>query len=235
MRVGRTMSSTDGAAAPVCSVAAAAPPLAARSDAELMAALAHGDQRALGELYDRFAPVAYGLALRVLRDRGLAEDAVQEAFLSVWRSAARFDSRRGSVRGWVLILVHRRAVDLVQRNQRHREQTHEQTDEQTGKHLGPSAAEVTELDAERRKVQAALAALPAKQRTALELAYYGGCTQKEIAARLDLPVGTVKSQTFDALRRLRQLLLEPSENGWEAAAADRGELHASGLSIVDAF
>ncbi len=82
---------------------------------ELLREVARGDTRALGDLYDRFAAPAYGLALHVLRDRELAEDAVHEAFLSVWRSAPSFESRRGSVRAWVLMLVHRQAVDLVQR------------------------------------------------------------------------------------------------------------------------
>ncbi len=176
--------------------------LAGRSDGELMAVIACGDEHALGELYDRLAPTAYGVALRVLRDRELAEDAVQEAFLSVWRSAASFDNSRGSARTWVLTLVHRRAVDLVKRTQRQRNLGAEQETEL----LGPSAADIGDLNGERRAVQAALAALPDKQRTALDLAYYGGHTQQEIATRLDVPLGTVKSQTFEGLRRLGQLL-----------------------------
>ena len=96
-------------------------PPSAWSDRELMVGVAQGDAEAFGQLYDRFAPKAYGLALRVLRDRELAEDAVQEAFLSVWRSAPRFDRRRGPAQAWVLMLVHRRAVDLVQRTQRQRD------------------------------------------------------------------------------------------------------------------
>lgn len=175
-------------------------PLGAHSESDLMKAIAKGDEGALDELYTRFAPLAYGLALRILRDRQLAEDAVQEAFLSVWRSAARFDARRGGARTWVLMLVHRRAVDLVQRNQRHRDT------ELASEPLAPSAAETSELNADRRDVQAALGALPPKQRAALDLAYYGGYTQQEIAAHLDVPLGTVKSQTFDALRRLRHVL-----------------------------
>ena len=96
-------------------------PLSARTDHELMAGIAQGDAQAFGQVYDRFGPKAYGLALRVLRDRELAEDTVQEAFLSVWRSAPRFDRRRGPAQAWVLMLVDRRAVDLVQRTQRQRD------------------------------------------------------------------------------------------------------------------
>jgi len=179
--------------------------LASCSDNELMAEMATGEEAALGELYDRFARVAYGLALRIVRDHSLAADVVQEALLSVWRGAGSFDSRRGAARSWLLMLVHRRAVDVIQHRQRDRAR-----DESEGAHTsrqnGRSACEAAELDAERRTVQAALASLSTKQRNVLELAYYGGYTQQEIAARLGLPIGTVKSQTSEALRRLRNIL-----------------------------
>lgn len=176
--------------------------LTTHEDVALMALVAKGDEEALGELYDRFGADGYRLALRVLCQRELAEDAVQEAFLAIWRSAERFDSRQGTPRTWILTLVHRRAVDLVRRNERYR--AHEE--QQLPTLLAPSAAETTELGAERRRVQTALASLPDKQRTVLELAYYGGLTQHEIAARLAIPVGTVKSQTYHALSHLRDLL-----------------------------
>lgn len=179
------------------------------SERDLIAAVAAGDVNALGELYDRFAPIAYGVALGVLCDHGLAEDAVQEAFLSVWRSAGRFDSRRASAGSWILMLARRRAVDLVRRNERRRSHDSWQPAEQ----LGPSAADTTERDAERRTVQAALASLPAKQRQVLNLAYYGGYSQQQIATSLAMPIGTVKSQTFDALRRLRLFLAARANTG----------------------
>ena len=179
---------------------------AIRDDSGLLAAVAGGDHEALGELYDRFGRVAYGLAIRVLRDHGLAEDAVADAFLSVWRSAGRFDARRGSAKNWILTLVHRRAVDLVQRSERqHR------VEEAVVERSEASAADTAELNDERARVQKALAALPAKQRAALELSYYAGYTQAQIALELDLPVGTVKSQVFNGLKRLAQLLGEPVE------------------------
>ena len=171
-------------------------------DSDLMALVAERSEEALGELYDRFALDCYRLALRILGQRELAEDAVQDAFLSIWRSAERFDSRRGSARSWILMLVHRRSVDLIRRTRRSR--LHDTRVLSTS--LAPSAAEVTQLGGERRAVQTALASLPGKQRIVLELAYYGGYTQQEIAARLAIPIGTVKSQTYDALRRLRDLL-----------------------------
>ena len=196
----------DGEAANVGFSPASDRSLAVWSEEQLMAAMARGDERALGELYDRVASVAYGLALRVLSDRELAEDALQEGFLSVWRAAASFDRSRGSARSWILMLVHRRAVDLVKRNQRLRGL---ESDLMLPELLSPSLAEASELDADRREVQVALASLPEKQRTVLGLAYFAGYTQQEILASLEAPLGTIKSQTFEGLRRLRQLL-EPT-------------------------
>ncbi len=181
---------------------------AAVTDQELIASLATGDELALGQLYDRFGGAAYGLARRIVRDGGLAEDAVQEAFLSVWRSAAQFDETRGSARGWVLMLVHRRAVDLVKRRTRRPEAPIEAAPEPAG----ATTAEEADVRAERRRVLTALAALPAAQRRSIELAYYGGYSQSEIASRLGAPLGTIKSRMFVGLSTLRNLLLEHDES-----------------------
>jgi DNA-directed RNA polymerase specialized sigma24 family protein len=153
------------------------------SDEAIVALVARSDEEALAELYDRFGRVAYGLALRVLRDEKLAEDAVQEGFLAAWRNADRFMPERAKASTWVLTFVHRRAVDLVRRE----------------------------------RVQAALRRLPDQQREALELAYYGGFSQSELAERLGQPVGTIKSRMFTGLARLRELLSEPGngETAWK--------------------
>ncbi len=177
---------------------------AALSDEALIGSIAVGDELALRQFYDRFGAVAYGLALRVASDRGLAEEAVQEAFLSVWRSASRFDGERGSARTWLLTLVHHRAVDLVRRAAKRREEPMKAPPE-SGAASTPEAAE---LRAERRRVRAALDSLPAGQRQAIELAYYGGYSQSQIARLLSLPLGTIKSRMFAGLSRLRDLLLE---------------------------
>jgi RNA polymerase sigma-70 factor (ECF subfamily) len=179
--------------------------LAHLSDEALVALVARSEEAALGELYDRFGRVAYGLARRVVRDDELAEDAVQEAFLAVWRSAARFVPERAKASTWVLTLVHRRAVDLVRREERRRA---EPLDEPPGG-VGPSTEDAVWLRLERERVQKALGALPDQQREALELAYYGGFTQSELADRLGQPVGTIKSRMFNGLGRLRELLDEP--------------------------
>jgi RNA polymerase sigma-70 factor (ECF subfamily) len=184
------------------------------SDEALVALVARGDEDALAELYDRTSRVAYGLALRVLRDERHAEDAVQEAFLQVWRSAATFRAERAKASTWILTLVHRRAVDLVRREER-RQAEPLADDAEVGQ-----AAEQTEeaawLRFERERVQSALRQLPDVQREALELAYYGGFSQSELADRLGVPLGTIKSRMFAGLARLRELLDDSEqERSWK--------------------
>ena len=181
--------------------------LAHLSDEALVALVARSDESALAELYDRVGGTAYGLAYRVLRDEALAEDAVQEAFLGLWRSAGSFIPERAKASTWILTLVHRRAVDLVRREQRRRTEPLEGTpDPVTG-----SAEEAAWLRLDRERVQAALAQLPDQQREAIELAYYGGYSQSELADRLGQPLGTIKSRMFAGLTRLRELLEEGNE------------------------
>jgi RNA polymerase sigma factor (sigma-70 family) len=183
------------------------------SDEAVVALLARSDQAALAELYDRFGRVAYGLALRILRDEKLAEDAVQEGFLAAWRNADRFMPERGKASTWLLTLVHRRAVDLVRREDRRRaEPLAESASGQSD-----SAEEDAWLRFERERVQMALKQLPDQQREALELAYYGGFSQTELAERLGQPLGTIKSRMFTGLTRLRELLAEPGsgEAAWK--------------------
>jgi len=180
--------------------------LAHLSDEALVALAARSDQTALAELYDRYGRVAWGLALRILRDEALAEDAVQEAFLALWRTAARFVPERSSARTWILTLVHRRAVDLVRREERRRAEPLESAAEPA---VG-GADDDAWLRLERGRVQDALHRLPDREREALELAYYGGFTQSELAQRLGEPLGTIKSRMFTGLARLRDLLAEPS-------------------------
>jgi RNA polymerase sigma factor (sigma-70 family) len=182
------------------------------SDEALVALVARGDESALAELYDRVGRVAYGLAFRVLRDERLAEDAVQEAFLALWRTAAAFRAERAKASTWILTLVHRRAVDLVRREERRRV-------EPIGGEVAARAgeAEATEeaawLRFERERVQKALRLLPDVQREAIELAYYGGFSQSELAERLGVPLGTIKSRMFAGLARLRELLDDSAPEG----------------------
>ena len=175
------------------------------TDEALLSLVAGSDEQALAELYDRFGRVAYRLALRILRDEALAQDAVQEAFLAIWRSADRFLAERAKASTWILTLVHRRTVDLVRREDLRRGEPLEAAPE-------PAAPGTVEDEAtlgfERRLVQEALRQLPPEQREALELGYYGGLTQTELAERLGQPLGTIKSRMFTGLSRLRDLLAQ---------------------------
>jgi RNA polymerase sigma-70 factor (ECF subfamily) len=182
------------------------------SDEALVALVAREDEDALAELYDRTSRVAYGLALRVLRDERHAEDAVQEAFLQVWRSAATFRADRAKASTWILTFVHRRAVDLARREQR-RQADALATDEAAAIAAPDATDEAAWLRFERERVQAALGQLPDVQREALELAYYGGYSQSELAERLGVPLGTIKSRMFAGLTRLRELLADPEQEG----------------------
>jgi RNA polymerase sigma-70 factor (ECF subfamily) len=186
--------------------------LAHLSDEALVALVARGDDSALAALYDRFGRVAYGLSLRILRDRALAEDAVQEAFLGIWRGADRFVAERAKASSWILTLVHRRAVDLVRREERRRVEPLEAAPEPAA----GSADEEAWLRLQRERVQAALRRLPDQQREALELAYFGGFTQSELADRLGEPLGTIKSRMFSGLSRLRELLGEEEKERWQS-------------------
>lgn len=184
------------------------------SDEAVVALVARSDEVALGELYDRYGAAAYSLARRVLRDASLAEDAVQEAFLLIWRGADRFVPERAKAASWIMTIVHRRAVDLVRREQRRR--TDVLPDELPS--TDASAQDAVWLRLERENVQRALVQLPDQQRETLELAYYGGFTQSELADRLGRPIGTIKSQMHTALANLRRLIEStPKEESWRTS------------------
>jgi RNA polymerase sigma factor (sigma-70 family) len=176
-------------------------------DRDLLRRIASGDEGAFRLLYRRYAPAAFGLALRIVKQRFLAEEIVQEAFLSLWRGAGAYDEGRGSVRTWFLASVHHRAVDGVRR-----EVAHQRRAERSGQGVVPPAdladrvAEETDLRAERAEVRQALADLPSEQREVVSLMYFGGMTQSQVAGRLELPLGTVKSRCLLAMRRLRAAL-----------------------------
>ncbi len=178
-----------------------------------MALVARSDENALAELYDRHGRVAFGLALRVLRDRNLAEDAVQEAFLAVWRTAGSFVPERAKASTWILMLVHRRAVDSVRREERRTTEPLENAPEPT---TDDTVSEAAWQTLERARVREALAKLPDPQREAIELAFYAGFTQSELSERLGVPLGTIKSRVFTGLARLRDLLEDtiPEEERW---------------------
>ena len=172
----------------------------AGGDQHLLRRIGEGDIRAFDEFYGKHSRLAYGMAIRVLGDGRLAEDAVQEAFLNVWRTASRFDARRGNPRTWLFTLVHRRAVDAVRVQQKH---SYEQIDEQRVEGEEP---DFHDLDFSPRAIRAQLALLPRRDRELLVWAHYEGLSQTEIALRAGLPLGTVKSRMFHAYGKLRAML-----------------------------
>lgn len=188
------------------------------SDEAVLAAIQQRDDAALGELYDRYGRLAFGLAYRILGERGVAEDVVQDAFLSVWRRASSFQAGRGSARSWLMSIVHNAAIDR-RRGRYRREQSDVQLDD-VAYRLETDAEETFAVVAEgiaAEQVRVALDELPLEQRQAIELAYFGGLTHQEIADRTVTPLGTVKSRMRLGLRKLRTLLTEvmadPDESG----------------------
>lgn len=173
--------------------------------AELLKCSSRGDGDAFADFYDATSARAFGLAVRVVRDRSQAEEVAQEAFLEVWRTASRFDVRKGSAIGWLLTIVHRKSVDRVRSAEASsRRDTHYEHDNQSVAH--DATAEAAEASMEARRVRSALGELTRVQREALELAYFGGYTHTEVASMLDLPVGTAKTRIRDGLIRMRDAL-----------------------------
>lgn len=184
------------------------------SDEELLAGLAAGRLEALESLYDRYRTMAFGIARRITADDVLAEDVVQEAFLGAWRNADRYASGRGSVRTWLLAIVHHRAIDAVRRRRPTSELPAEVEGERTPEPLTlPDAWGEVSARIDREVVGGALATLPEPQREAIELAYFGGLTQQEIAERTGVPLGTVKGRVRLGLAGLRRVLVADAQEG----------------------
>jgi RNA polymerase sigma-70 factor (ECF subfamily) len=176
-------------------------------DRAAIARLAGGDPEALEGLYGRYGTMAYSLAYRITGDGPAAEDAVQEAFLGVWRNAGRYEVGRGSVRTWILSIVHHRAIDSLRR--RRTTSALPDADEAPPEALTmPDLWDDVAAGLDREAIRAAMASIPAAQRESIELAYFGGLTQVEIADRLAVPLGTVKSRQRLGLLALRRVLVD---------------------------
>src|SRR5215210_1674511 len=190
------------------------------ADRAVLVRVADGQLDALQDLYDKYRTMAYSIALRITADASLAEDVVQDAFLGAWRNAARYVEGRGSVKTWLLSIVHHRAVDAVRR----RRPTTELSETEA---VPPASLTLPDIwhevagNLERDEIATALATLSDVQREALELAYFGGLTQQEIAARTGAPLGTVKSRV-----RLGLLALRTALTGEDADAGPMSEVRA---------
>jgi RNA polymerase sigma-70 factor (ECF subfamily) len=189
------------------------------ADRAALARVGAGQLDALQELYDRYRVMAYSIALRITTDAALAEDVVQDAFLGVWRNASRYVEGRGSVKTWLLSIVHHRAIDAVRRRR-------PTTDLPEREDVPPPALTLPDIwpdvaaGLDRQAIAAALATLSEVQREAIELAYWGGLTQQEIAEHTGTPLGTVKSRVRLGLLALRGALLAAGESGDAAMSGE---------------
>ena len=186
------------------------------ADGDLARAVGAGDDDALGELYERYGRACYGLARRILDDAQLAEDVVQQVFLALWQGSG-YDPERGAVSTWLLSVTHHKAVDALRRESKRRKHLagEQHLIEIAAARPGPDTEAWNRLRASRTRE--ALRSLPPEQREVLLLAYYGGYTQREIAELSGVPIGTVKSRTLTALRRMRALFesdpTDPADRG----------------------
>jgi RNA polymerase sigma-70 factor (ECF subfamily) len=180
------------------------------TDRELVDRIASGDEEAFRGLFRRYAPIAMAVARRVLGQPYLAEESVQDAFLSVWRDPGGFDHSRGSVRSWLMTTVHNRSVDLVRReeSQRRRVDSVRADALVDADDFAQRVVDELGIPEERRVVRAALEGLPTEQHEVIELMYFSGLSQSAIALRLGLPLGTVKSRTLLGMRKMRCALAD---------------------------
>jgi RNA polymerase sigma-70 factor (ECF subfamily) len=183
---------------------------ARREDIDLHRRLVGGDAGAFESLYRRYAPVAYGLALRVTGQAALAQEVVHDSYLALWRAPQAFDPTRGAFRTFFLSLVHHRAVDTVRREERLRRRTERALNppDAADEDVAEGVVEESWLAGRRQEVRQALQTLPEEQRSVVEMAYFRGYTQTRIAEELGIPLGTVKTRTLAAMRKLRRALVE---------------------------
>jgi RNA polymerase sigma-70 factor (ECF subfamily) len=176
------------------------------NDAALLRLVADRQSEALGALYNRYAPTLLALGKRILGGLADAEEVLQEVFLHVWNNAPRYDAGRSSVSTWLILITRSRAIDRL-RTRKVVERTHETSvQENPVEHASPEGVEAVFIQERRERVRSEMEKLPPEQRQVLELAYYEGLSQSEIAARADLPLGTVKTRTLLAMKKLRGAL-----------------------------
>lgn len=178
----------------------------------LIQRVGRGDQDAFGDLYDGTSALVHGIVLKVVRDPSQTEEVVQEVFVELWRIAARYDPTKGTVHSWVATIAHRRAVDRVRSEQAARNRVERESTrvERPRDEVADVVVDVDQTQFERRRVRRALERLTSMQREAVELAYFGGYTYREVAVLLDVPEGTIKTRIRDGMIRLRDELGAPA-------------------------
>lgn len=189
-------------------------------DLPLVRDIAAGSGEALGQLYDRHSPLALGLLRRMLGDLNEAEEVLQEVFLQVWRDAYRYDPERATPRGWILLITRSRALDRLRSTTARQRREDEKVRSEGVRAMAPLGTRRLEQHERQRRIGSALARLPREQRQVIELAFFEGLTQTQMAARLGAPLGTVKSRVLLAMKKLREILAENA--GGEAPAAKAG-------------
>lgn len=180
-------------------------------EVELMAQVADGDERALEDIYNRYAGMLKALILRVVKDYGEAEEILQEVFIQAWRQADRYNSRRASVSTWLALIARSRSIDRVRTRKVVARTVANAQQEKGDEHQSPEGVADVLNQERREKLAEALEGLPVEQRTVLELAFYKGLTQREISEREIIPLGTVKTRTLLAMNKLRKALADDIE------------------------
>lgn len=190
-------------------------------ETDLHQRLVYGDETALAEVYDAYGPLVHRVAGRVTRSPAAAEDVAQEVFAHLWSRPYAFDARRGSLRTWLCMLAHRRAVDWVRGEERHRKAAHaDDTTLHTIPTPDPPPEDVVMARERSLLLHSALARLPLPQRQVVHLAYFAGCTYRQAAVELGIPEGTAKTRLRAALRRLAEALTDPPDSPDPSALAD---------------
>jgi RNA polymerase sigma-70 factor, ECF subfamily len=196
--------------------AAAEPP--AEADVDLLRRIAGGSGEALGAFYDRYSGLVWGLLRRMLGESGEAEEVLQEAFLQVWRDARRYDSERATPRGWLLLIARSRALDRLRKRAAIQRRQEALGREAAGRAVAPLGSRRLERLEDRERISSALGRLPREQRRVIELAFFHGLSQTEIAAHLGAPLGTVKSRALLGMKRLRGIFAAEREDALPQAA-----------------
>ncbi len=203
-------------AEPELTVPAAAEP-ASQADLDLLRRIAGGSGDALGAFYDRYSSLVWGLLRRMLGEGGEAEEVMQEAFLQVWREANRYNPERATPRGWLLLIARSRALDRLRKRSALQRREEAIAKESSARAIAPLGSRRLEYRESRERISSALDRLPREQRRVIELAFFQGLSQTEIAARLGAPLGTVKSRALLGMKRLREIFAREGESSLTSA------------------